>query len=356
MREILVDTAARLFQDLCTNRSFEIAEKGGLDTAAWSSLEAAGLTRATLSEERGGDGADLGDAVALVRECGRVSLPLPFAETLLAELALAAAGLPPQDGVGTIGPTVKGAGSLVLVQVGNSWELTGTLSRVPWARHADHLVLLVRYQGAWTTVSVPAPSVAKEEMNWANEPRDSVEFRRLTLPMAAVGKVGVGWAADDLMFNGALFRLAAMSGALSKVLQISVQYAKERVQFGRPIGSFQAVQQQLAVLASEAAASSAAVDAVVDALAHGPAEFAIAAAKARVGEAAHIGGRIAHQVHGAMGFTYEHPLHRSTRRLWAWRDEFGTEIDWAEWVGRAAAKATGDGLWSLLTDRSEAHI
>jgi len=91
MREILVDTAARLFGDLCTNERYAVAEKGDFNGDAWDALADAGLTRATVSEARGGDGADIGDALALVREAGRFALPLPLAETLVAELALALA-------------------------------------------------------------------------------------------------------------------------------------------------------------------------------------------------------------------------------------------------------------------------
>ena len=148
---------------------------------------------------------------------------------------------------------------------------------------------------------------------------------------------------------GALFRAVAMAGAMGRVLQLAVQYAKDRVQFGRPIGQFQAVQHQLAVLASQVAAASAAADAVTEAVSKGPAHFEIAAAKARIGEAAHLACGFAHQVHGAMGFTYEHELHRYTRRLWAWRDEFGAEAEWAQWIGEVAARLGGARLWPFLT-------
>jgi acyl-CoA dehydrogenase len=128
MREILVDTAARLFGDLCTNERYAVAEKGEFNADAWEALADAGLTRATVSEARGGDGADVGDALALVREAGRFALPLPLAETLVAELALAAAGLPSQGGVGTVGPVVQsGAAPLQLAKTAKGWELNGTL-------------------------------------------------------------------------------------------------------------------------------------------------------------------------------------------------------------------------------------
>ena len=75
----------------------------------------------------------------------------------------------------------------------------------------------------------------------------------------------------------------------------------------------------------------------------------VAAAKVRVGEAASTGSAFAHQIHGAMGFTYELSLHHATRRLWAWRDEFGTEAEWSLRLGRLAARLGGDALWPLVT-------
>ena len=369
MRTILVDAASRLFGDLCTSERFAEAEKGGLGASAWQQLEAAGLTRATVSEARGGDGADLGDALALVREAGKFALPLPLADTLLAELVLAAAGLPPQPGIGTTGPVTAarrneaGSAVLALARRGKGWALSGTLYRVPWARHAQYLAALAQFEGQWTTVLVPArevsQAISKQDANWANEPRDTLVFDALALVADAVGEPrragnpGGGFTPEDLKFKGALFRLVAMSGAMGRVLQLAVQYAQERSQFGKFIGQFQAIQHQLAVLATQVAAANAAADAAMDAASRGPALFEIGAAKARIGEAAHIACGIAHQVHGAMGFTHEHALHRSTRRLWAWRDEFGTEGEWAEWVGQVAARLGGDGLWPFLTSNDK---
>jgi acyl-CoA dehydrogenase len=132
---------------------------------------------------------------------------------------------------------------------------------------------------------------------------------------------------------------------------MTVDYARERIQFGRPIGQFQAMQQEIAVLAGDAAAAQAAADAAAAALDldDGGDVLAVAVAKARVGEAAGRASKIAHQVHGAIGFTHEHALHHRTRRLWAWRDECGSESWWAERVGEAVLAAGDCGLWPLLT-------
>jgi acyl-CoA dehydrogenase len=140
-----------------------------------------------------------------------------------------------------------------------------------------------------------------------------------------------------------------LAGALTQALALSVQYAQTRVQFGRPIGKFQAIQQNLAIMASQSAAAIAAADMATDALAGDLNPFLVGAAKARAGEAASIGAGLAHQAHGAIGFTQEYDLHDVTRRLWSWRDEFGTESEWNLVVGRAALAAGPAGLWPLLT-------
>jgi acyl-CoA dehydrogenase len=144
-----------------------------------------------------------------------------------------------------------------------------------------------------------------------------------------------------------------MAGALQQAVDLSVQYAQEREQFGRPIGRFQILQHYLAEMAGEAAAARAAVENAADVVASGaPAgdvTLAVAAAKACTGRAVGIINRLAHQLHGAIGFTDEHRLQYTTRRLWAWRDEHGTDAEWAAVLGRAVGRAGGDALWDRVT-------
>ena len=106
----------------------------------------------------------------------------------------------------------------------------------------------------------------------------------------------------------------------------------------------------LAQLAEQVAAADVAVAAAAAQLARGGDLLAAAAiAKIRAGEAAGKASEIAHQVHGAIGFTYEHRLHHLTRRLWSWRDEFGIESDWSVELGRLVADKGREALWPLLT-------
>jgi acyl-CoA dehydrogenase len=142
-----------------------------------------------------------------------------------------------------------------------------------------------------------------------------------------------------------------ISAALEQVLAWTVQYAGERVQFGRPLGKFQAIQMELAQMAGESTSTAALVDAAVQALDRGEATvvLAAAAAKVRAGEAVERVAKLAHQVHGAIGFTQEHRLHHLTRRCWSWRDEAGNELVWSRALGGGLVAGGGDDLWPALT-------
>ena len=151
---------------------------------------------------------------------------------------------------------------------------------------------------------------------------------------------------DDERRRGALLRSIQVAGALERVRDLTVAYAREREQFGQPLNRFQAIQQELAELAGMVALAGAAVDQAVE----DPSAKRVAVAKVVAGEAAGRVATLAHQVHGAIGFTYEHQLHRFTTRLWRWRDEFGTEAAWAEGLGDLLARVGGDRVWEVTTD------
>jgi acyl-CoA dehydrogenase len=141
-----------------------------------------------------------------------------------------------------------------------------------------------------------------------------------------------------------------MLGALERIRDLTVAFSKDRAQFGRPIARFQAVQHLLAQLARDVAVARAAVDlavsAAVDDVSGGWLE--IASAKIVTGRAAGTVSAQAHQVHGAIGVTKEYCLSVLTRRLWSWRDEFGSESEWAQLIGAQAWRAPG-GVWALVT-------
>lgn len=323
-------------------------ERGGWPGALWDALVQAGVPLACAPASQGGAELPFADAMVALRRSAYQGLPVPLAESLLATRLLLAAGLSVPAGVLTVS-ACHAQDDLQVMGSGNALWLQGQAHRVPWLTHAQHWVVVTRHEGRDCVAVLNRTAWADGNMatrhNLAGEPRSQIQLQRA--PVLAMAQLND--AAERLLLEGALMRSVQMAGALQRALDHSIQYANERVQFGRPIGKFQAVQHMLAVLAGHVAASSAAVDAVVGASEHAPHHLLTAVAKARVGEAASKGTEIAHQVHGAMGFTREHHLHHVTRRLWAWRDEFGNETLWQTRLGRLVTQQGADQLWPLLT-------
>ncbi len=336
---LVQEVAGKLFADLVPPKLVNEAEAGIFPEALWETVNEAGFPDALVAgAERPGDLAGMADAAAILREAGRHAVPLPLAETMIARWVLAGAGIEAPEAPLTLAPVVRG--ERIDLAKGRA---VGRATQVPWARQAAGIMVLAEGQVALLPREA---AVLKKGKSLAGEPRDE-----LSVDEAVAAKPAAPGVDGELVYRlGALCRAVLMAGALDEVLKLAVQYANDRVQFGRPIGKFQAIQQQLAVAAENVAAAGVAADAAVEAAAgNGDLAFTVAVAKARVGEAAGKAAEIAHQVFGAIGFTHEHRLHHLTRRLWAWRDEFGVESEWQQELGRLAASRGGDGLWPLLT-------
>jgi acyl-CoA dehydrogenase len=342
--DMLRETADRLLAAHCDTATQRAADQGAWPAALWAAVEEAALHRALVPEEAGGFGVAVTDALSLLRVAGAHALPLPLAETMLAGWLLAKAGLTLPDGPLSVGP-VRDSESLTLASAGETWHVSGMLTRIPWARDVAALTVLVQQDGQNWIVLLGKPSWSIEPgENAAREPRDTVHVDGTAI---AVARTTI--TPPMLKALGAAMRTQQIAGALTRLTEMTTQYAQERVQFGRPIGKFQAVQQNLAMLAGQTAAAVAGADIAADAFGEDPKVLPIAAGKARAGEAAGIAAAIAHQVHGAIGFTFEHNLHFLTRRLWSWRDEFGNDASWNRLLGRHMAKAGADALWAEIT-------
>lgn len=323
----MLRTLDRIVGDVLTVEERRAADGGEAPGRLWAALVEQGMT------ELGETGADIpyADAMALVRRAGYHALPVPLAETIAARRLCSLAGIAMPSGALTlVEPAAPGAS-----QRGGG---------IPWARAAGHVV---RADGGTLVLAALEGAVAAHGASIAGEPRDKVDLTKARI--VATGRLGE--AASVVLLEGALVRAVQMAGALDRTLEQCLTWANDRVQFGRPIAKFQAIQHQMAVLASEAAAAGAAVEQAVEASAATPDLLTIAVAKARVGEAAGKAANIAHAVFGAMGFTREHTLHYSTRRLWAWRNEFGAEAYWQGELGRLFAAKGADKLWETLTAR-----
>lgn len=342
---LLDESVRRLSRDLATPDVIAAAEDGTWPDRLWRALIDNGLTHTLVPESQGGVGAGWQDAYVVLRAAGHYALPVPLAETMIAGRLLGDIGLAAPRDVATIAATPTATG---LTADGDGFRLTATFSRVPWARSAQDLVCLGRHDGRVHVVRAAlADADIAPGLNIAREPRDTV---RLTdCPVEAVP---LGDGSPDLLLRlGALARAAQIAGGLEYILGQSVSYANDRVQFGRPIAKFQAIQQNLAVLASETAAAGIAAETAARTADQGDADFEIAIAKTRAGEAVESAVAIAHQVHGAIGFTHEHALHFVTRRLWSWRAEFGDDGFWADRLGRQALDQGAEALWPYVTSR-----
>jgi len=337
---ILSDTANRLFTDSITKDTRIAAEEGTWPGKLWDAVEQNGFCHVLVSEVRGGTGATWSDAMVLLQACGAHAVPLPLPETIVAAWLLDQAGLDVPEGPLTFG-------SADLAGQGSDTRLAAPMCKVPFAADARHIVA-VSPEG--NGIRVALLSDAETTGPLASIARDPVaDVQAATVTASGVAAL----PADVVMQAGALMRAAGIAGALQTALLQAVQYAGERVQFGRPISKFQAIQHQLAEMATHAASVGVAVDIAARAMSADPmdAEFEIAAAKLRAADAAQLGASIAHQTHGAIGFTYEHGLHFWTRRLWSWGPEFGGASHWARILGRRAIAEGGHALWPQVTAR-----
>jgi acyl-CoA dehydrogenase len=345
--DLIADSIGRLFAEQVDKATRERAEQGQLDTALWQRVVDGGFAQLLVPESKGGFGLGYADAFEVLRGLGHWQVPLPLAETMVAAQLAALAGFELPDGPVTL--IEQGCGNALQV---DGTKVSGTAHAVPWARHATAaLVSLADGRVAWLDLRGPGVQI-DPHANTAGLPSDTLQLTGARLTAIAANPLPL---ARPVWTLGAVARSAMMVGALESALQQAVQYAGDRVQFGKPIGKNQAIQQNLALMAGDvAAARMAAQVAAADApggasLDCSATPFSTAVAKVRAGEAATRGTSIVHQVHGAIGFTQEHALHFATRRLWAWREEFGTDAHWAAELGRAAIRARADGFWPALT-------
>ncbi|WP_067662249.1 acyl-CoA dehydrogenase family protein [Nocardia miyunensis] len=307
-----------------------------LDRDLWKVLEELGLARLTGAESHGGSGADWHAASALLGSAASAAVAIPVAEhDLLAGWLLETAGLPMTPGLRTACLT----------------DDSGFSPSVGWARNADFVVAL-RHDGAdWVVADVPAKHlVVSPGQNLANEPRDTV-----TIEVGAVTWSQVpSDTAEIFTLRGALGRVLQTCGAMDRVVELCLGHVASRVQFGRSLAKFQAVQRLVSAIAAEAALARAAADAAVAHVARSGwgdarASFAVAVAKSCAGHASSTVVRNAHQIHGAIGTTFEHDLHLYTNPVLAWRSEFGSTGRWDKLLTDAVVEAGPDGAWSLAT-------
>jgi acyl-CoA dehydrogenase len=303
-----------ILKDRCTPQAVRAIETGGSTAPLATALEESGFHALLAREEEGGGNAGWPVFQAVVRLCGSYALPLPLPQTIAARALVRSQDLLP-TGLITFAPA--------LVR-----QADGTIQaeQVPCGRTASHVIgavgdqlLLLPVQGAHQQATGVHGSLAAS-FRWA--------------PGAAT-LLDCSVAPERLQSLGAVLHAALLGGAMHSVFAMTMAYANERVQFGKPIGKFQAIQHQVSVMAEQVAGANMAAEAAF----HSedgplPAFAAAAVAKARASEAAQLVAATAHAVHGAIGVTEEYDLQLYTRRLHEWRVAHGSEVYWNGEVGR----------------------
>jgi acyl-CoA dehydrogenase len=321
------------------------AQESCWSPAAWQAMEEAGLTRIGVPEDLGGSGGSPADFAAVLYATGQQAAPLPLADAIIGGWLLSAARIQLPGGLLTAG---QGAAA---VPRRGGWTISGTVPRVPWGRSADNIAVLADSPEGPVVALLPLGGLQiAAGQNLAGEPRDTLELPSVMVPADRAATVP-DRVRTQLLLRGAFSRILLMAGAAESTLALSARYASERVQFGRTISRFQAVQHTIARITAETAILHAAARAAVRAADGDTMRFLpLAAAKAGSGQAAGAVATMAHQVHGAMGFTQEHPLRLLTTRLWSWRDEFGSGGEWAARIGRWVTENGAAALARALAD------
>lgn len=316
-----------------------VHEPGPLSESPWTAFADLGLHLVGVDESVGGSGGSFTDLVALAMLAGRHAADVPVVESTTAAWALERAGLPIDASASHSIPV--GATHL---SVHDRGTVRGTLTDVPWGASVD-LVVAIADDGR-TVVLRSSDASVRSGLDLAGQPRDTLTFDGAT-PLG----VGEGATADQLRRRGASLRVAMTAGALQSIAELTRRYVSERSQFGKPIGSFQAVQAHVVELQQMAVMTTA----VADRLALDPDlhPFDVMAAQIVAAENATAATAAAHQAHGAIGMTREYRLHALTRRLHTWSGDFGEVLDLSRRLGATANQSPSFAQLIVNDHRSE---
>jgi acyl-CoA dehydrogenase len=322
---ILLDGVERLLRRLTADR----ADQG----ACWRGAQALGLPLLMAPEAAGGFGASGPLACQVAERLGALPVAAPIGEAVMAAKLLGEAGLEIPDLPLSLAPAARGV-------LADGERFTGVLEGAP--SFAASYAVVARLSDTLLVAFTDQASVCRSVRNIAGEVRETLEFRDAPVRTASAT------SALTPFDYGALLRGAQSAGAMRGALTLTVQHTTTREQFGRALAGFQAIQQAAAVLASEVSLIETAARAAFAALALADSALEVGALKLRANLGARRALAIAHQLHGAMGFTLEHPLHQLTLRLMSWPSEFGTDEHWAIRLGNIAAQAGTGGIWDAI--------
>ncbi|MGO4392446.1 acyl-CoA dehydrogenase family protein [Variovorax sp. M-6] len=311
-----------ILRDQCTPAVVRAIEAGGSPAALWNSVESAGFLALLAPEAEGGAELPLAELFPVLCHLGRYAVPVPLGQSIVAR-ALLGSRLPMPDGMVTLATALRRDADGTL-----HCPLTpfGAIADAVLARDGDALLLLPCASARRASTGVHGSLAAS--LSWAND----------------AGTTRLADAGAALPAFAAALHAAMLAGAMTRVFEMTLQYCNDRVQFGKSLGKFQAVQHQLSVMAEHTAATSIAAEAAFRHDGAAPSLLASAIAKSRASEAAVLIASTAHALHGAIGVTEEYDLQLLTRRLHEWRMAHGSEAHWNRVLGDHVL--AGDGALS----------
>jgi acyl-CoA dehydrogenase len=329
MENLLVEPFRQMLDAHCTPEMVRKVEAGASPAALWQAVEVSGFADALVPECEAGAGLQLYDVLPLLLASGAYALPVPFGPTMLLRACLATVGVARPEGSIALACNVE-------LMPGNGVRCTA----VPYGTVADWVVVDLNDQ----TLLVNARTAKRVPTGVHGSLEADIEFD-------AMDPRNVSFASrPDWLAVGAALFAAQMAGAMRVVLDRTIGYANERAQFGKTIGQFQAIQQQLGVMAEEVYASHMAAEMAYASPGAIPDTVLAAVAKSRVSEAAYGVASIAHAVHGAIGITEEYDLQLHTRRLHEWRLAYGSESYWNQHLGTALLDSGQSALDFMRSD------
>ncbi|HBJ73319.1 MAG TPA: hypothetical protein DDY88_06380 [Actinobacteria bacterium] len=319
----------------------------GSDERLIRALDDAGIPWIGIPEADAGSGGDDGDLAAALRLLAGQARSSSLAETgFIGGWALRQCGHAEPDS--HLAPAFDIGTDATAIERDGAWFISGHASNVPGVAHASLVLIPVLISERWQLAAIPidqAEIVA--HANLAGESRAELHFSNakaaFLLPIAS----DLGWI--DLHARLGLARAIQISGALLAVRDMTVQYARTREQFGKPIAELQAVAHLLAAIAEQALLAEAAVATAINS----PTSWNCAIAKSVASRAARSASAAAHQVHGAMGMSLEYPLGSLTTRLWSWAEEGGRPEAWEHWIGQRFMQQDRPNLWESIVNAME---
>lgn len=322
---MFLEALDKLLADQATGAAVRRMEADTPDTSVWRAIAQAGFFDLMLAEERGGAGLPLTELFPLFQRIGRDGIPLPVAQTIVARGLMPLPDLP-SSSIVTLATRLQrpAAGGLYC-----PYTPSGMLASHVLACDAGQLVLL----------------------DCVGAVREAVGDRRSLLAHLrwpdAGAATALGAGGDALASHAGALTAALLSGAMQRCFEMTLEQCNNRVQFGKSIGKFQAIQQQVSVMAEHVLAASIAAECAYRGEGPAPAALAAAVAKSRCSEAVGVVAATAHAVHGAIGMTDEFDLGILTRRMHEWRLQYGAEMHWNQQIG-AQVLASGQRLAELV--------